>query len=440
MRASSHNGAGADFRLRIRALAQRLERGIVPLVARAYRPLLARTRFVGVTGSCGKTTTKELIAAVLSRGGRTHRSFDSNNIFFSAARTVLETRPWDRNCVIELGANGPGSLEPSVRLVAPHVAVVTTIGLDHYKSFRGMDAAAAEKSRLVASVPQNGVAVLNRDDPRVMDMAPLCRGRVVSYGLDPAADVRGTIVRHRWPEPLMLRVRYGREEITVPTRLYGPHMATPILAALAAGVATGMTLADGAPGIEEAEPVFGRMSPLHTSDGVTFVHDHFKAPLWSMDAVVEFLAEAQARRTVLVVGTLSDYAGQARRKYEQLARRALDGIDQVVFCGRLARSHLRRLTAEYPERLHAFDDVRQAAVFLKDRVAAGDLVLLKGSLRADHLERISMEHTGVVRCWENQCGREVFCHQCEFRDTGRGPGDCGDRIEAEPSDTPGAGR
>lgn len=122
---------------RLKRLRRRTESLVVPPLARVYRPLVRRTRIVAVTGSCGKTSTKELIADVLSTTAPTVRSFDSNNKFLSAARTLLELRPRHRNCVFELGASGPGSLAPVVKLLRPHVAVVTAIGMDHYKSFRG---------------------------------------------------------------------------------------------------------------------------------------------------------------------------------------------------------------------------------------------------------------------------------------------------------------
>ena len=393
-----------------------IESVFVPLLAKIYRPFLGNTRFIAVTGSCGKTTTKELIADILAQYQPTHRSFDSNNKYFSVARTILELRRRHDNCVLELGASGPGSLAPGVALVRPKISVITTIGQDHYKAFRGADAAAAEKRHLISGLAKDGVAILNKDDPLVMAMADECKGRVLTYGLDDDADFRGEVSESRWPDRLTMNVTFEGEEVLVQTQLLGSHLATTVLAAIATAVSCGIPLTEAATAITESVPFLGRMSVERTESGVTFIHDNFKAPLWTMNSVVEYLGEARASRTFMVVGTLSDYAGTSASKYRELARNALEHVDQVVFCSRYAPSHMRKLASQYPDRLHAFPNTRGAADFIADIVRPGDLVLLKGSLRADHLERVSTNYHSVVRCWRSGCGREEFCGQCELRD------------------------
>ncbi len=150
-------------------------------------------------------------------------------------------------------------------------------------------------------------------------------------------------------------------------------------------------------------------------NGVTFIHDHFKAPLWTMDSVVAYLGAARARRTFIVVGTLSDYAGAAAAKYRRLASSALEHVDHVVFCNHHASRYLRNLREKNPDRLHLFAGTRKAADFISEVVKPGDLVLLKGSLRADHLERVAANYRSSVQCWQSGCGREGFCHECDLR-------------------------
>ena len=394
-----------------------IESVIVPPLAHIYRRMLGNTRFIAVTGSCGKTTTKELIADILAQRESTHRSFDSNNRYFSVARTLLELRSAHRNCVFELGASGPGSLDRSIALLRPHVAVVLTVGTDHFKAFRGADAVAAEKRKLVAALDTGGIAVLNSDDAAVMAMAEGCRGQVLTFGFADRADVRGEIVSWRWPERLSLRVEHGDEQVVVKSQLLGAHSATPLLAAIATAVACGMRVADTVPAVERASPIFGRMYAEAARGHVTFIHDHFKAPLWTMETVVRFLGEARAERRILLFGTLSDYGGSAYRRHVQLAKSALDQVEHVVFCSRYAQSHLRKLRTRYAGRLHVFSDVQHAAAFMKTFVRRGDLVLLKGSHRADHLERIVLQYQSSVNCWRNACGREVFCQHCDLRST-----------------------
>ena len=394
-----------------------IETYLVPPLARIYRKALTGTCFVAVTGSCGKTTTKELIADILQHAAETHRSFDSNNRFFSVARTVLELRRRHRYCVVEVGASGPDSIGRSAELLAPDIAVVTAIGSDHYKAFRGAEAAAREKARLVAKLDEHGIAVLNMDDPLSLGMAEHCQGNVMSYGLNQMADVRGEITGWRWPERLTMKVTFDRQQTVVNTQLLGRHLATSVLAALTVAVACGMTLKKAAAAISESPPFFGRMSSTTIPGDVTFIHDGFKAPMWTMESIIEYLSAARAKRRILVVGTISDYGGSSGGKYRRLARLALQHIEKVVFATPYAESYLRKVRDQFPDRMHVFPDTRSASLFVNDLLRPGDLVLLKGSLRADHLERIAMQANSAIRCWRTNCGRETFCKDCELRDS-----------------------
>lgn len=399
----------------IKRLLTRAESLLVPPFAKLYRPLLRGTRFIGVTGSCGKTTTKELIADTLSQFEPTHRSFDSNNIFLAVARTILEVRRGQRNCVIEVSASGPGSIGRSVTLVKPEMAVVTSIGEDHYKAFRGAQAAATEKKQLVAALSADGIAVLNSDDANVIAMADDCAGTVLSYGLNENADVRGEIVKWHWPSRLGLKVIHQGNSVLVETQLLGSHLASSILAALATVIACGISLDKAAAAIATAKPVFGRMSSKPSRGGVTFIYDNFKAPLWTIEPVITYLRSARAKRRIIVIGTISDYGGSSSSKYRAVARNALDGIDLVIFASRFAPSHLRKIKADYPERLQLFSNTSEAANYVASVVTSGDLVLLKGSLRSDHLERIPMHYESSIECWRTNCGREIFCGQCDLK-------------------------
>lgn len=408
---------------RLKRILGALERSTVVPIAKAYRPILRSIRMIAVTGSCGKTQTKELVADLLSQEHRTHRSFDSNNVFFSVARTVLELRPSHEFCVLELGAAGPGTLGPSIDLVRPDVAIVTAVGEDHFKAFRGADAVAREKSKLVQSLGPEGVAVLNADDGRVAAMADDCRGRVVTYGRESDAMVRGVVVSNGWPDRLTLRISYDGATVLVATRLLGDHLTSCVLAAIAAGIACGVPLQKVPAAFEKAAPVFGRMCEASLPDNITVVYDHYKAPYWSMSAVLEFMAAARARRKILVIGTLSDYVGNARRRYRELAKAALAAADQVVFASTYAPGRLRNLKAAHAGRLHVFRGTYEAARFIEDIARPGDLILLKGSVKPDHFERIGMQLDNGVRCWRSHCGREVFCYDCDLRDIEIPPGD-----------------
>ena len=224
--------------------------------ARVYRSrVLARSTFIAVTGSCGKTTTKDLIAAVLRsrfRGSKTPGNINSPH---QIARYLLHCGPSDQFFVAEVGYHHESPFEEAIALVRPKISVVTNVGLDHYSSLRSRDAVAAVKGKLVEAVPEEGTAVLNADDPLVLAMRDRCRGRVVTYGLHDTAMVRAQDISGAWPDRLSLVVTCGGESVRVQTRLCGTHLAPNVVAALAVGQVMGISLADGAKAVSRVEPV-----------------------------------------------------------------------------------------------------------------------------------------------------------------------------------------
>ncbi len=389
-------------------------RALVRLIDRRaawHRRRVGGVTFVGVTGSCGKTTTKDLVAAVLARRGRVTSTPGTHNSSHWVARTVLAVRRGQAYCVQELGASGPGSLDAPIALVEPRIAVVTNIGSDHRSAFRTLDGTAGEKQKLVAAVPADGIAVLNADDPRVLAMATACRGRVWTYGLSQAADVRAEQVTSEWPAHLSFIVRHGGAAETVRTRLNGVHFVHACLAAIATGLAVGLLLADAVDALASVEPCTGRLSEV-VAGGVTFVRDEFKAPLLSVGPAIEVLRTAHAPRKVAVFGTLSDYNGSTSGMYSSVARQALDVADEVIFVGPQAERCRRARTHPKGAALHTFARLEDASAHLERTLRPGDLVLLKGSQRADHLLRLVLARTTRMACWRTECRRVKFCDAC----------------------------
>lgn len=379
--------------------------------AERHRRTVAGVTFIAVTGSAGKTTTKDLIAAVLASRHRGSKSPGSHNTAHWVSHTVLGARRGDGFCVHELGATGPGSLDDAIALVRPRVAVVTNVGGDHRSAFRTLEATAAEKAKVVHAVPRNGFAVLNADDPRVLAMAGSCRGRVLTYGLRPDAVVRAESVRSSWPDRLTFTVIHGEQRVAVHTRFCGVHWIHACLAAITTGIGLGVPLPAAAAALGAVEPLPGRYQPAEAA-GVTFIRDEFKASLWSVGPALEFVRDARAARKVIVFGTISDYAGRASQVYAEVARQALEVADEVVFVGPQAlrcggaRGHPRGAA------LRAFPSLREAHRHLSATLLPGDLVLLKGSQRADHLLRLVLARRGRIACWRRTCRRIKFCDDC----------------------------
>jgi UDP-N-acetylmuramyl pentapeptide synthase len=260
------------------------------------------------------------------------------------------------------------------------------VGGDHCEEFGTLEATAREKSDLLAEVVDDGIAVLNADDPHVSAMADDFSGRIITFGSSPDAVLSARDVRAAWPERLSFTLRHDGRSWPVQTRLCGKHWVTSALAALSVALAMEIPLRPAIDALAELEPYPGRMSPV-MHRGVTFIRDDIKAPLWTMDSVLEFLAEAQAARKIAVIGTLSDYSGSWSRVYRAVARRALDVSDEVVFGGRHAKQALRSERGPWPRTLRAFATTQEAGEHVLSTMREGDLVVLKGSVRADQFYR-----------------------------------------------------
>lgn len=369
--------------------AKRLAGAAAGSIVRVYRPLLRHCEFIAVTGSCGKTTTKELIAGVLGTRFRGGKSREGYNQHYHTATSLLRVRPSDRFNVQEVGIGkfGAGMIDVALRLIRPTIGVVTAIGSDHVSAFGSIDAIAREKRKLVESLPPHGTAILNADDPRVLAMRAHCAARVLTFGTGARADVRAEAIDAAWPDRLSFTARHGAETARVVTQLCGGHWVAPALAALTVGVAMGMRLADAAVGLRSVPPFANRMEPVVRDDGVAFVFDDAKTPSWTIPATFAFVRQARARRRCIVVGTISDYTGNSDRMYASAAKEALRSADHVVFVGSRASKSLPAGRDGGPASLHAFYAIDSACEHLAGLLRPGDLVLLKGT-PADRLRRI----------------------------------------------------
>ena len=408
MAAIDHVARGLSWRLG-RSYARTLFR-----IARVRRRTLTRTVFVAVTGSAAKTTTKDLIASVLEAAmARGRKSPGTASWPIEIAKLICRTRRSDAYCVSEIGTKEPGFIDLPVALFRPTVAVVTHIGTDHFRAFHSLDAIAEEKGKLVHALPADGIAILNADDARVMAMRTLFPGRIVTYGMASDAKVRATDVAAAWPDRLSLSIHWNGQSARVQTRLCGTHWVSAVLGAVATGVALGVSLDAAARAVAGVEPFEGRMQPVELADGVTFLRDDWKASQWTIASTLEFMRQARVKRKIVVFGTISDYAGDSGRHYVSAASEALNVADCVLFIGAHASSALRA-KREADAALRVFSSPRQASDFLADYLRAGDLVLLKGSIPADHLQRLILVRTTDVRCWRLDCRRRHFCDSCDL--------------------------
>jgi UDP-N-acetylmuramoyl-tripeptide--D-alanyl-D-alanine ligase len=377
--------------------------------ARLRRAQLRHTTFIAVTGSCGKTTSTRLIGALLTRNGACVVS-DGKNTEKAAVRAVLSVPGSTRFCLQEVGADKKGTIARQVEILRPDIGIVMMVGSDHYKVFRTLEETAKEKGALVEGLPITGIAILNADDPNVRAMASRTKARIITFGLSTEAQVRGSDLSGAWPDRLSFTVAYGGQSIRVETCFPGTHWTGSVLAAIACGLACGFDLRACASAIKDVEPVFGRFSVHQVPAGPVFVLDSHKAPLWTVASTLAFVETATAPRKTVIFGTLSDYAGNARRTYRKVMRQALAIADRVIMVGPHA-SHGDNLRAEAGGRLFTFATTYDASRFVADESKADELILIKAS-GGDHLERIALSHFNEIMCWREACGKSGGCPLC----------------------------
>lgn len=374
-----------------------------------WRRLMRPDHVVAVTGSAGKSSTVGLISLVLATRAPTHVSIGFNTAG-AIAKNLTRARRRHRFWVGEVSGHAPGAIEPVAGFLRHDVAVVTTIGLDHYKNFRSREAVAAEKGRLVEMLPPTGLAVLNADDPLILAMKERGPARVLTYGRSAEADVRLAGSGGHFPDRLRLEIDDGEGVTVVQTQMVGERWTTAVLAAFAAGRGLGIAALDCARAIAAWHAYPWRDSVHTVANGITIIADTYKAPLWSMPSSLEIVRNARAARKTVVVGTISDIGGSTRPKYMETARDALAIADRVIFVGSQS-ARVDRLMSEAGGRLLTFDRVEEAAAYLSRTTTPGELVYLKGSL-ADHLERIVLDWQEPIACWAERCGVGTSCLEC----------------------------
>jgi UDP-N-acetylmuramoyl-tripeptide--D-alanyl-D-alanine ligase len=346
---------------------------------------LGELRIVGVTGSNGKTTTKNLLRAVLERVGPTVAARASFNNEVGAPITMLELTPETRFLVAEMGASAVGEIARLVRMARPDVGIVLKVGLAHAGEFGGIEQTVRAKSEMVVDLLDTDAAVLNADDPRVVPMADLTAARIVWFGLGAGADVRAVdVTAHARGTDFTVQLA-GGESSRVRFGVLGEHHVTNALAAIAASVELGVPL----PAIVQAlESVTlaerWRMQVMGGRDGITVINDAYNASPDSMAAALKTLAQVQApgTRTIAVLGEMSELGEFSGEEHDLIGLLAVRlGISQLVVVGQGARRlHITAINEGSWDGESAYVETADEAYDLVVSMARpGDTVLVKSS-------------------------------------------------------------
>lgn len=346
---------------------------------------LGRLRIVGITGSNGKTTTKNLLAAVLERVGETVSPKASFNNEVGAPITMLRVTDETRFLVAEMGASGIGEIARLVRMAKPDIGVVLKVGLAHAGEFGGIEATVTAKTEMVSDLLPEDVAVLNLDDPRVAGMADATRARVLWFGLDDAAAVRATdIVATASGTAFTLHLPDGTSA-PVRFKVLGEHHVMNALAAAAAAHELGVAIdliVDALESVSRAER--WRMEPLGGRDDVSIINDAYNASPDSMSAAIRTLAQigAERGRTIAVLGAMSELGDLAGEEHDRIGLQVVRlGIGRLVVVGPEARRmHITAINeGSWDGESVYFATADEAFAYLSAEIAPGDTVLVKSS-------------------------------------------------------------
>lgn len=387
----------------------------VKLLATIWRRLLFRTTFVAVTGSVGKTTCKELLAAVLASRGSTLATTGTGNTAFLIAQTILRARPWHRFVVLEVGAFQPGWIRRASLMARPDIAVILTVGRTHTKSFPTLQDTAREKAALLDGVGPRGVAILNQDDAYVAGMAGGRRFRVVRFGASERTDVRARDITNSWPGRLSLTLEARDETVRVQTQLVGTHWIASVLGAAAAAIECGVPLAQIAQVFERLEPTTGRLDPRALPSGAVILRDDFNSSLQTFRAALQVVREAHVTRKILAITGVTDGEETRNKSLRRIASEAAEVVDHFVLVGNVGdakRAEKEIVAAGFPaDAFHHFTTIRAASEFLRAFLRDGDLLLIRGR-NTDHMGRLYHSQTHDVRCWLLECPLQILCDEC----------------------------
>jgi UDP-N-acetylmuramoyl-tripeptide--D-alanyl-D-alanine ligase len=367
-------------------------------LARAVVDQVPSLTVAAITGSAGKTTTKDLAAQLIEQLGPTVSPRNSFNNEIGHPLTVLRVTRETRYLVAEMSARGPGHIAALCQISPPQLGAVLCVGLAHAGMFGSIDDVATAKGELPEALPADGVAVLNADDPRVLAMAGRTRARVVTFGQSPGADVRADgIALDEAGRPRFTLVT-GAGQAPVRLQLHGGHNVSNALAAAALAGQLGMDVSAVADGLSAAVARSRwRMEVTERNDGVTVVNDAYNAnPEAIRAALATLVTMARGRRAFAVLGPMSELGDQGDQLHEQAGRAAAGaGLAGLIVVGQEAAPMVAGAKAHPAWRgeLLQVPDAAAAVAAIEERVRPGDVILVKAS-RSANLQRVALALTG----------------------------------------------
>jgi UDP-N-acetylmuramoyl-tripeptide--D-alanyl-D-alanine ligase len=382
-------------------LDERLEMGDKPICLRVDDSLQAMQRIarfwrrrlelgvIGITGSVGKSTTKELVAEVLKQRYKTLKSPGNLNNEIGLPLTILKLNEKHERAVLEMGLYVPGEIEFLCDIALPQIGIVTTIGTVHAERAGSIEAIAKGKAELVKALPPDpeGLAILNYDDPMVREMAEQTEARVFFYGMSPDADLWADSVEGLGLDGIRFRLHYRRETLHLRVPLIGRHSVHTALRAAAVGLNDGLTWQDIVDGLQSGRAQL-RLVAVRAESGAIILDDTYNSSPESTLAALNLLEDLDGRK-VAVLGDMLELGQYEHQGHSMVGARVAEVADELVTVGERARiiAEAAAKSGLSNHLIQEFDKCSQAVDFLRQRLTPRDVVLVKGS-RGIHMEEI----------------------------------------------------
>lgn len=334
---------------------------------------------IGITGSAGKTTTKEMIATLIATERRTHRSWGNFNNQIGAP-LCLDNMPDGTEVVVsEMGMNHAGEIAQIAGLMRPHVGVYTTIAPVHIEFFGTIEGIAAAKRELLENVVPGGTIVINNDNVHVVNISRGFEGRKVTYGIEHDAEYHAVNIRERGLLGTRFTLEAEGESRELELVLPGRHNLENLLAAIATARAVGISWDGIARGIADVKPAYHR-GVIVPFRGATIYDDTYNSNPYALARTLELMAQAEVTgRRIAVIGDMLELGEQELQFHRDAGRAIPKAIDVVIGVGKRARTLLEGAREAGFPNIHHFDSAEEAGAFLRGEIRDGDLVLIKGS-------------------------------------------------------------
>ena len=336
---------------------------------------------IGITGSVGKSSTKELATTVLSQRYRTFKSPGNRNSIIGLPPALFDLRPEHERAILEMGMYTTGEIERLCKITQPRVGVVTMIGPVHLERARTMETIIAAKRELVEALPENGTAILNRDDDRVMAMGSYTQARIFTYGLDNRADLWADNIHSMGLSGIRFTLHHGHETLSLSVPILGRHSVHTALRAAAIGLVENLSWEEIAAGLSETTLAEFRLVAAPGPRKSIIIDDTYNSSPDSALAALNLLSDL-AGRHIAVLGDMLELGSAEEESHRLVGRRAADVAQILVAIG-----HRSRIIAEEAKEVGMSDsnvywveEAADAIPLLETMIGEGDAILIKGSL------------------------------------------------------------